>query len=713
MSKLSSVELAEHYVMVGRQRIPLICGQIDYWLHPAMHWKRILLALRNCSLPMVACYVPWNFHELEDGSFDFVGTTDPQRNLTAFLDLASELGLYVFIRPGPWIYDHFADGGVPIHASDYHRLDPQFLGLTRAYFSALCEVLRPRLATNGGKIVLCQPDNEIDPIPTLRGRSGGTKIDDDPVGDTYFNQTLNGEYDDATSFRCWLEREYQSLDTFNEKTGTANRSWAEIDIESLMSEKLAAIKSDVLAYLEWYTTTYAAEITNMLKDEHIDVPFVLNTYVDLVPQNNCEFNQIADLIGGDYWGRNLFPWREVLRFSRHVRHLRCATKTPWSAEFQSITAGELIHIEGVVTPQNATYLSLLAMLLGLKGWNWYVFAERSVLYFAPINNYGGILHEYYDRFKRMHDEFLELDWPSFQSQSDCSLWFYRPDFWKDVQYSEPLNTPFAYHTEYEAGAWMDWFERLHLLDLDIDLFDPDAEFNRIEPDTALICAGSNRVAEPAQERLLGLVQEGMHLVFLTTPPSFDLDETKTDLFDFLPRPVHVDGRKSHLVVKFAGKNHETASDYLAVYDITQGEDSGHYERIDCQYGTCGYILHTERGKIVVLGFQPSLDLLSDILKTLGKQPFAQSGVEKVISSVFHRNDERAIVVVNTNDHEVEIPLTLNLEELQLDSDKRFQIDFRLAHQTSIVTGDKLQQLVMSLQAKSGEIVHITPAKSTD
>ena len=53
-----SVQLSDHYIKVGDRRVPLLSGQIDYWLHPAMHWRKILSAIRDCSLPIVACYVP-------------------------------------------------------------------------------------------------------------------------------------------------------------------------------------------------------------------------------------------------------------------------------------------------------------------------------------------------------------------------------------------------------------------------------------------------------------------------------------------------------------------------------------------------------------------------------------------------------------------------------------------------------------------------------
>ena len=44
-------------------------------------------------------YVPWNFHELEKGQYNFTGASDIER----FLEMAHQLDLLVILRPGPYI----------------------------------------------------------------------------------------------------------------------------------------------------------------------------------------------------------------------------------------------------------------------------------------------------------------------------------------------------------------------------------------------------------------------------------------------------------------------------------------------------------------------------------------------------------------------------------------------------------------------------------
>ncbi|CAD5231532.1 unnamed protein product [Bursaphelenchus xylophilus] len=54
-------------------------------------------------------YVAWNFHEETPGVFNF----DYDRNVTEFIKIAQELGLYVNLRIGPYICAEWTHGGLP------------------------------------------------------------------------------------------------------------------------------------------------------------------------------------------------------------------------------------------------------------------------------------------------------------------------------------------------------------------------------------------------------------------------------------------------------------------------------------------------------------------------------------------------------------------------------------------------------------------------
>jgi beta-galactosidase GanA len=59
--------------------------------------------------PVVQVYVPWNVHEPFPGQYNWEGIAD----LEAYLALAQDLGLYVLLRPGPYICAEWDFGGFP------------------------------------------------------------------------------------------------------------------------------------------------------------------------------------------------------------------------------------------------------------------------------------------------------------------------------------------------------------------------------------------------------------------------------------------------------------------------------------------------------------------------------------------------------------------------------------------------------------------------
>src|SRR3972149_4091107 len=87
---------------VGERVVPLYSGAMHYFRVERAHWRRALEALRGLGLGMVETYVPWGIHELSEGRYDF-GEQRAELDLGAFLDLAHELGLLVFLRPGPHV----------------------------------------------------------------------------------------------------------------------------------------------------------------------------------------------------------------------------------------------------------------------------------------------------------------------------------------------------------------------------------------------------------------------------------------------------------------------------------------------------------------------------------------------------------------------------------------------------------------------------------
>jgi hypothetical protein len=88
-------------------------GAFFYERLPPERWRDAMLRMRALGANTLDLYVPWNWHEIADGQFDFDGHTNPRRNLREVLRLARELGFHLIVRPGPVIRNEWRNGGYP------------------------------------------------------------------------------------------------------------------------------------------------------------------------------------------------------------------------------------------------------------------------------------------------------------------------------------------------------------------------------------------------------------------------------------------------------------------------------------------------------------------------------------------------------------------------------------------------------------------------
>lgn len=80
---------------------------------PRGEWSRALDSYKRLGINTIDLYVPWNWHELSDGDFDFTGRTNPQRDLRGLLRLIHARGYKLILRPGPMIRNEWRNGGYP------------------------------------------------------------------------------------------------------------------------------------------------------------------------------------------------------------------------------------------------------------------------------------------------------------------------------------------------------------------------------------------------------------------------------------------------------------------------------------------------------------------------------------------------------------------------------------------------------------------------
>lgn len=139
----------------------ILSGTIHYFRVVPGYWEDRLRKLKACGFNTVETYTCWNLHEPKEGHFCFEGILD----LVQYINTARKLGLYVILRPGPYICAEWDMGGLPSWLLTYENIhlrccDTLFLEKVRNYYHKLFSLIRPLLGTNGGNIIAMQVENE-------------------------------------------------------------------------------------------------------------------------------------------------------------------------------------------------------------------------------------------------------------------------------------------------------------------------------------------------------------------------------------------------------------------------------------------------------------------------------------------------------------------------------------------------------------------------
>ncbi|KAF7664778.1 hypothetical protein LDENG_00165130 [Lucifuga dentata] len=139
----------------------ILGGSIHYFRVPRASWEDRLLKMKACGLNTLTTYVPWNLHEPERGVFNF----EDQLDLEGYLRIAANLGLWVILRPGPYICAEWDLGGLPswLLRDENMKLRTTYPGFTEAvnsFFDQLMKRVVPHQYSKGGPIIAVQVENE-------------------------------------------------------------------------------------------------------------------------------------------------------------------------------------------------------------------------------------------------------------------------------------------------------------------------------------------------------------------------------------------------------------------------------------------------------------------------------------------------------------------------------------------------------------------------
>ncbi len=196
------LEMKDHAFWLNGEPHFFYGGEIHYFRIDPQQWRARLLSAQDMGVSTISTYIPWIWHEPESGHYDFDGRTHAQRNLLNFLELSDDIGLSVFIRPGPYVMSELRHEGLPDWLLAQHPeiiargaggqehptqmvsyMHPVFLEHVGRWYAALSQALMPYFHQNGGPVILTQLDNEVGMLHWVSGMPDSAEAQRSPVPD--------------------------------------------------------------------------------------------------------------------------------------------------------------------------------------------------------------------------------------------------------------------------------------------------------------------------------------------------------------------------------------------------------------------------------------------------------------------------------------------------------------------------------------------------
>jgi len=152
---------ATDFLLDGKP-LRIISGEMHPARIPAEYWRHRIRMAKAMGCNTIAAYIFWNYHEPSEGVFDF---STGNHDIARFIRTAQEEGMWVLLRPGPYVCAEWDFGGLPPYLLRDPELKvrclyPRYMSAVERYLQHLAGIVRPLLVASGGPILMIQIENE-------------------------------------------------------------------------------------------------------------------------------------------------------------------------------------------------------------------------------------------------------------------------------------------------------------------------------------------------------------------------------------------------------------------------------------------------------------------------------------------------------------------------------------------------------------------------
>ena len=157
-----SFTLSKNDFLLDGKPFQIISGEMHPARIPAEYWRHRIQMAKAMGCNTIAAYVFWNYHESEPGVFDF---QTENHNIARFIRIVQEEGMWLLLRPGPYVCAEWDFGGLPswllsIPDIKVRCMDPRYTEAVERYIKSLALQVKKLQVTKGGPVLMVQVENE-------------------------------------------------------------------------------------------------------------------------------------------------------------------------------------------------------------------------------------------------------------------------------------------------------------------------------------------------------------------------------------------------------------------------------------------------------------------------------------------------------------------------------------------------------------------------
>ena len=456
-----SFSASKGYFLKNGKPYFVISGEIHYFRLDPKLWEKHLKLLKDSGANTTSTYIPWDWHEYEENKFDFIGETNPARNLIKYIKLCKKVGLDLIVKPGPYILAEYEGQGLPqwllnkasknAHAQDENGnvispdlmsyMSDEYLHYSFLWYNEIMPIISEHQESNGGPITMMQVCNEVGVFQWLSG-----KID--------YNEKVLKLYNE------YLVDKYKSIEKLNSTYGAKYNTFEKLSAPVGKIEN----KQDYCAYYDFhlfYRHFYAMYLDTLIKKIKIfninvqlthNIPGWIYGNAAELPMLISTYEEIMRTRDDILFGLDHIP--EFVSFRNAHSDLACnkilEAMQPygpvWAAEFQCGTREH--HVKSDANDLETFYFASLAH--GLNSFNYYMFSQGinpagkgffgKTFYYQTAATAKAVKSSLYDVIKKVNG-FINKEKENLlqsKTKSDICVGLYKPYFYTELTTSQML-----------------------------------------------------------------------------------------------------------------------------------------------------------------------------------------------------------------------------------------------------------------------------------